>query len=77
MLSTKSLSADELAEAACAKAINAPHGEKRKRRRVAVGARCLALALAVKQMRISMRTDAHEDAADPLGGKCAANQGPR
>ena len=68
---------DQLADAASRKASSAPKGEKRKRERVAVGARCLALALAVKQMRISMRTDAHEDAADPLGGKCAANKGPR
>lgn len=60
MLSTKSLRADEIAEAACRKASSAPKGQKRKRERVAVGARCLALALAVRQMRIRMKGDAHE-----------------
>lgn len=60
MLSTKSLSADELAEAAARRASSAPKGEKRKRERVAVGARCLALALGVRQMRIRMKGDAHE-----------------
>lgn len=57
MLSTKSLSVDELAEAACRKASSAPKGQKRKRERVAVGARCLALALDVRDMRIRMRKD--------------------
>ena len=74
MLSTKSLSADELAEAAARRASSAPKGEKRKRERVAVGARCLALALAVKQMRITLREHAHEDTALPPGERA---QGPR
>ncbi len=74
MLSTRSLSADEVADAASRRASFAPKGEKRKRERVAVGARCLALALAVKQMRISMRTDAHETTALPPGERV---QGPR
>lgn len=51
---------EQIAEAAARKAAQAPHGQKRKRQRVAVGARCLALALGVRQMRISLKGDAHE-----------------
>lgn len=49
------LNPDAIADAACAKAAQAPHGSKRERERVAKKARLVALALNVKQMRISMR----------------------
>lgn len=51
---------DALADAACAKASAAPHGEKKKRARVRFAARHLALALNVRTMRISMKGDAQE-----------------
>jgi hypothetical protein len=54
------LSIDQLADAACAKAAQAPHGSKRERERVAKKARLVALACNVRSMRISMKGDAHE-----------------
>lgn len=59
MLST-SLSPDALAEAAARKAAQAPHGQKRFRRRVAKIARHLDLAFNVRTMRMSKRKEGGE-----------------
>lgn len=48
---------DAIADAAAYKAMTAPKGSKRDAERVTKKARLVALALNVKAMRISMRTE--------------------